>query len=243
MTAGIVAASAVLSTGSGYSAAVLADSPLAYFRLDETSGTTLTDSSGNAHNGTYVSPTLGVTGATSDGDKAATFNGTSAYAFAAGGGAAWVPTHASSWTFECWAKFTSTGFAGLATIRTPSPFADSGITCNITIGRTAGRIGAETWDWANSGSRVISSANNNDGNWHHVAVTFDQPTNTLKLYIDGSLNDTKTQGTTGGAGNRQVTLAANNGGTSQWFPGSLDEFAVYGAALSAARIAAHYAAA
>lgn len=45
-----------------YTYAVLADSPVAYWKMDETSGTVLYDSSGNDLHGTYVnSPTLGHT--------------------------------------------------------------------------------------------------------------------------------------------------------------------------------------
>ena len=43
-----------------YSAEVLADSPLGYWRLGETSGTTLSDSSGNTRHGAYYgAPYLG----------------------------------------------------------------------------------------------------------------------------------------------------------------------------------------
>jgi hypothetical protein len=43
---------------------VLSDSPLAYFRLDESSGPTMCDSSASANNGTYVSGVhFGVPGA------------------------------------------------------------------------------------------------------------------------------------------------------------------------------------
>ena len=49
---------------SNYSAEVLADNPIAYYRLSETSGTSANDSSPNNNIGTYVgTPTLGVGGA------------------------------------------------------------------------------------------------------------------------------------------------------------------------------------
>ena len=38
-----------------YASTVLADSPVAYWRLSETSGTSAADSSGNSHGGTYTS--------------------------------------------------------------------------------------------------------------------------------------------------------------------------------------------
>ncbi len=47
-----------------YSASVLADSPLAYWRLGEASGTTAADASGNGRTGSYLNtPTLGAAGA------------------------------------------------------------------------------------------------------------------------------------------------------------------------------------
>jgi len=63
-----------------YASTVLSDSPLAYYKLGETSGTVATDSSGQGKNGTYVNgvslgapgPLVGVT------NYAASFNGTSA---------------------------------------------------------------------------------------------------------------------------------------------------------------------
>lgn len=223
-----------------YVSEVLADSPVAYYRLGESSGTTLTDASGNGRNGAYYNaPTLGVAGAVGDGTAVA-FDGVSDSAVVPAG--PWVPTHTSSWSFECWVKFSATGYATAASVRAPA-LGTYEITVNLTIGRTSGRIGAETWDWQNAASRVISNVNNNDGAWHHVVVTFDKPTNTLKLYIDGSLRDAKTQGLTGVAGDRSLTLAANNVGSAQHFPGSLDEVALYGGVLSADRVAVHHAAA
>ena len=46
--------------GDAYSQAVLADDPIAYYRLDETGGQTLCDSSAQANNGTYGGITYGV---------------------------------------------------------------------------------------------------------------------------------------------------------------------------------------
>ena len=62
-----------------YSSAVLADSPIAYYRLDEASGTTMCDSSSSANNGTYSSTGLthGVAGAlASSSDTAVAADGT-----------------------------------------------------------------------------------------------------------------------------------------------------------------------
>ena len=60
---------------------MLADSPLAYWRLGETSGTTAADSSGNNRSGSYLaSPSLNQPGAlVGDTNRAVGFNGSSQY--------------------------------------------------------------------------------------------------------------------------------------------------------------------
>ena len=64
-----------------YSSSVLADSPLAYWRLGESSGSTAADASGNGRTGSFLNtPTLGTGGAlTSDSNTAVGFNGTDEY--------------------------------------------------------------------------------------------------------------------------------------------------------------------
>jgi hypothetical protein len=66
--------------GSPYASAILNDRPSGYWRLGETSGTTATDSSGYANNGSYGGGfTLGMGGAlVNDPNNAARFDGTSA---------------------------------------------------------------------------------------------------------------------------------------------------------------------
>jgi len=66
-----------LTFSTPYSVAVAADSPIAWWRLGESSGTNAADSSGNSRDGTYAgTPTLGAPGYTRDGNTAVTFNGT-----------------------------------------------------------------------------------------------------------------------------------------------------------------------
>lgn len=58
-----------------YADRVLALTPIAYYKLAEASGTTATDSSGNAHDGTYSGAAPGAVGI-GDGNTAASFDGT-----------------------------------------------------------------------------------------------------------------------------------------------------------------------
>ena len=103
VTAHLAVPTRALATGL-YESAVMGDTPSAYYRLGESSGTTATDTSGNGNNGTYsaIGVTLGTTGAiTNDTDTAATFGGSS--------GEMTVPDNAdldpaSQITLEAWFK-------------------------------------------------------------------------------------------------------------------------------------------
>src|SRR5213593_2714324 len=66
------------TTPPSYRASVLADHPVAYWRLNEATGAVMADASGNGNDGTYAGAvTLGQPGAlTSDGDTAVGFNPT-----------------------------------------------------------------------------------------------------------------------------------------------------------------------
>jgi hypothetical protein len=80
IVAGSITYAELISAGaaSALRAAVLSDGPVAYWPLDETTGTTAFDISGNGHHATYVgSPTLGNTALTLGGKPNPLFNGTS----------------------------------------------------------------------------------------------------------------------------------------------------------------------
>jgi hypothetical protein len=96
--------------GDAYSTAVLADGPIAYYRLDELAGETMCDSSASGANGTYrnvstVLLTQGVPGAlTGTLDRAVRGNG--AVNGVAEGGPGLTGNH--SYTFEGWFRSTGT---------------------------------------------------------------------------------------------------------------------------------------
>src|SRR6478609_8595556 len=83
-----------------YSSTILSDSPLAYWRLGELSGSSAADASGNAHTGTYTgSVALGLAGAVAgDNDAAAKFDGSSAYVSLP------VFSTLATWSVEAWVK-------------------------------------------------------------------------------------------------------------------------------------------
>src|SRR5262245_66022564 len=85
-----------------YPARVVADGASAYWRLNETSGTTAVDVIGGANGTISGGVTLGQAGALADGDTAMLFDATGEYVSVPNGSYAAIGTGAM--TLECWIK-------------------------------------------------------------------------------------------------------------------------------------------
>lgn len=204
-----------------YADAVLADSPSAYWRLNETSGTTANDTSGYGHPGTISGTvTLGAAGPGANGDAAMDFGG--------GDIATGLSFTATAWTVEFWFADSDTG--GQEIIDAGSP--------------TGASTGFEVGFWNNSANCILGTGTGwwqvspgvpLDGAWHHYAATYDGTT--LTVYIDGAVAGSGTNAYA--PSTTTVTLANGNGRGAM--SGSLSQVAFYTAALTAARISAHYA--
>ncbi|MGB1587107.1 MAG: LamG-like jellyroll fold domain-containing protein [Thermoplasmatota archaeon] len=106
----------------------------------------------------------------------------------------------------------------------------------------SGDTGKLTFNIYSGGVRDLQSNSRiDDGQWHHVAAVFD--TGTVTLYIDGNVDSTHgpfnpTFGKIGmtrwgfvGVGSEASSFDGNRGPTS-YFNGDMDEFRLYGVALS-----------
>ena len=204
-----------------YAGAVLATGGLeGYWRLGETSGTEAAEASGRAAPGTYLgTPRLGARGALSaDADHSAQFDGVDDELQA---GAAPV---AAAATLEGWFFWE----AGVALMRDATSSA-GWILAYESGGMVAYRVGGTTF------TTTLPTADLRDG-WHHVAVT--AAGGSTALYVDGALVHSGT-----GASAVPAVLpwhVMRNGTTSQFTRGRADEVAVYGTALDAATILAHF---
>jgi hypothetical protein len=208
-----------------YATEVLADSPIVYLRFSEASGTlcasevntptlnaTITNYSGSAANR--------VEGAIADSTLAYN-NGQS------GGNYVFVPNNAllnvgDTFTIEFWMRgINLNGFTYLVN----------------TNGQVYANLGVLYFS-ANFNSNPIchSSITLDGGNWHHIAIT--KSGSTSKMYVDSvdvTVADTNHTLTDTGYG---LYCAAQS--VSAAYVGSFDEFALYGTALSKARIVNHY---
>ena len=79
----------------------------------------------------------------------------------------------------------------------------------------------------------------NDGKWHHISVTYDG-TN-VKIYFDGSLNNSTTNGTGATGTSTQITtIAASDQGTSRYYEGKISNVSIYNSELSATQVTTLY---
>lgn len=228
---------------SAYSAAVLADSPAVYYRLGETSGSTVADSSGNGRNLTYASA-LPPGGASSllpadTADGAVTFDRTAALG----------PTRTSytandtlfdagPLTVEFWANFVDLSSSTSDRCTCVAYTVGAGLGWTTYALATTG-----VWRWTNQGVADFSfTAAATAGTTQHVVFTTSNGTD-CSLYLNGSLSQSITGITAFNAtGSSQLSLNSETTTGNSKGRVTLDEVAVYTTALSAGRIAAHYSA-
>lgn len=223
------------SSQSPYATAVLANSPLAYYALAESSGTVLTDSSGNARNGTYSgSPTLGAAG-TITGNTAVSFDGTDDYGIISYG--SWMNS-SSAFTIEAWIRPSSvTGIGN---------FLDRDVLAGRVFQwrRNGTSLEIIYWIAGGGGPTSIACGTVAINTWYHCAVTWDG-TN-ARSYLNKALITTSVgNGTIFVPTLGSMVIGGSQGGNNigvytQFFAGRIDEVAIYGSALSLAQISAHY---
>jgi len=216
---------------------VLASNPVLYYRLDETSGSTVSDSSGTGATGTFSSSGIsrGQSGTCRyDGGTAVRLNGSTGYLYRNSQSSA-----PSTFSWELWfATTTTTGgwLIGMGSSQTGL----SNTTDRQLYLTDAGEVGFGIMS-GNKVKTVLSAAGYNDGNWHLADATFSASTG-MRLYLDGQLV----------ASNSSVTTAKNYSGylrigydnlagwtsapRSNFLAGTIDEVSAYSTVLSATQI-------
>jgi hypothetical protein len=215
-----------------YQAIVLADAPVAYYRLEEVAGTSALDSSGNGHTGTYTSgPLLAQAGLPQLG-LAVSFDGIDDHVVTA-------RTVATDFTLELWLLTTATSPVGTQAYQGAGLlWADVGGSANDFV--LAALNDRAAFFTGNPDTTVIGTTPLNDGRWHHVVATRTMG-GAKQLYVDAVLEAT---GSTNGSplvAQAQIMVGGNTL-DSRYFKGLIDEVAYYNAVLSPAQIQAHFAA-
>ncbi|MEN3283116.1 MAG: hypothetical protein V7607_4256 [Solirubrobacteraceae bacterium] len=229
----------VNGSGTTYSERVLATAGLDhYWRMGETTGTTLADSKGTSTATTGGGPTLGASGAV-DSNGSVGFDAVNDYA-----SAAVDLSSASKVTLEFWLKWNA--FANddaLAMEFTPN-FNDNagGFLVDPNSPQNNGQFGIGIGNGAARNNAFF--ARPTAGAWHHYAIVIDTaaPAATqIVPYVDGQpVAYTKAATGTGTTFANSTLYFMSRAGTALFGGGNLDELAVYSRPLSAAEIAAHY---
>ena len=105
----------------------------------------------------------------------------------------------------------------------------------INQGGNQGKISAGRFN-GSSAVGCQSQTKVNDDRWHHVA--FIKEGAFIKLYIDGNLEDTENDLTTGNTQNTSPLFIGGRAGTLNSWKGSIDELKIYSAALTEANLRA-----
>ena len=235
--AATVASTAAPSTApKSYSATVLADGPAAYWRMDETTGTTMADATGKGNNGAFAGTyTLGQPGAiAADGSSAVAFDGQS--------GAASAPSSASlqlnTVSIELWIKKRAETEYGVYVAK------------NVAVGDGAGSGWFQLLNSHHDGRlefrvtsdlepALVSTSTLALNTWYYVVATYDGTV--AKLFVNGKLDASLEVTATPKQTADPVFLGRRADGLFN--NAVLDEVAIYPAALSADRTAAHWQAA
>lgn len=235
---GIHAASAA-----DYPTTILADHPIAYYRLEETSGTTVADSSSTGlfpatylYSSDSLYPKLGQPGIDTNSILLSAADPAFVYA-------GYYPefNEQAPFSFEIWARPTS-----VDSVNYRCPVGNfSGWVANPSgwyVYQTPGTPSTSTFEFVSGDQNVyINAPGVTPGKWYYLAATFDG-TN-FSFYVNGVLIGTQNDANylaNSTAGSYNALGIGERGDNAQYFDGNLDEFAYYTNALTAAQVLNHY---
>lgn len=220
---------------STYSVAVIADAPVGYWRLEEYSGTTAADSSGNSHDGTlsgnYAQYAYSVLPGFPLAERCVEFNE----------GRVTVPNHAdfsgaTAVTLEAWLEVTTSGSSTRHTVlmRGTDDASGLGIIIDDACFTSSGSIRVYA---GNAGAFTYTASLDLDTPYH-IVVTIDLTATTL--YLNGAVVATFAGGTLS-LGSSSITIGQQDRVAYEYsLLGYIDEIAFYDSALDAVEVADHY---
>jgi hypothetical protein len=231
----------VVTAASTYASTVMADGPNAYWRLGETSGTVMVDSTTNANNGSYVGGVaLNQPGAiVGDASGAILLDGATGYGRAPNSSTLSLTGAVS---VEAWVKWTATATGTQDIIYKGDGTTVAGT--SFALAYVAGCAGCGLGFYSYIGNTAVCACQSSalpGGQWFHLVGTR-TAAGQLGFYVNGSqvasasdsggpLN-TVTAGVAIGASGSSASLYAANA--------RLDEATIYPTALTAAQVTRHY---
>ncbi len=229
------------SSDAAYAQIQCPDGIISNWKLDETSGTTYTDTYGGIDGscaGDCPVPDL-------DGriNVSQIFNGvTTGINVTSSGLFNW--DQSTSFTIEYWVKRASGALSADEVVLGRSD-ASTGMMWWAGIkdtGEAAFRLIAKNGDGSDVSALLTGTTQLNDGTWHHVVVMRDTLSGRNILYVDGKVEDGAYVTYTDGfdSASAPINMGWLDSGGGNHFNGELDEVAMYGRALSDIEILQHY---
>ncbi len=223
-TSTIMASSGTVSRTAGLTVSLLSG-PIAYWKFDETSGTTASDSSGNGHAGT-VSGASWVQGRV---NNALSFNGTDGLVDVGD-----IDVLADL-TISAWIKPSSLPVTG--SYKDIVTKTNGGGDSNHYLEIYGDEVG---FGFYNNGWRehTTSAADLAVETWYHVAVTYSDSANRVTIHVNGVKVLDETESYSLVPNNSATKIGA--GFSGEEFSGLIDEVKIYSRALSDSEILAEY---
>jgi len=219
---------------------------MAYWKFDETSGSSLADASGNSNTGTTTAsptPSTDVPATSFPDNRSLILNGSTQYASAPSSS---TTNFTGSFTISFWmnpAAWNNASSAGIVSKKYDNPSAQAGYVI-YDDGSTTGCGGGSCQPYLNM--RMKGTANNYDylysasavttGSWQHWAAVYDASGQTFKWYKNGVLDKTYTSINAGDMTNATNLLIGQSQNWSGFYNGKLDELRMYNRALSSTEV-------
>ena len=225
-----------------YGATILADGPLAYFRLDEQTGTTLADSSGNHHDAQLTGGvSLASAGAFAGSGTSVHFDGTGYLSINGSVSVSGTPfdfTGTNAFTLEAWIEIDSVPSAGYTFFSKEQYIGNSHYTGIDFFGQP--KLLLQREDEPTDETEADAPAGLASTNvWYYVVGVFDG--NTITIYVDNvtvavfSGSQTQIPITT-----VPFLLGSEDTSFDSALVGKMDEVAIYAKALTTAQMTAHF---
>jgi hypothetical protein len=232
------------TTSTTYAASVVAANPLAYWPLDETSGTTAHDVSGNSNDATYTGGFTLAQNGVLPGEKSVLLDGLSGQILAS------VATFddqtefqgtMQSYSLEAWIKPTTidSDYRGIMGNELDG---DAGKEGYIMYLQQDAGIGFDRYHNGSS-TPLHASGTFAENSWYHVVGVYDYDTTsskgTMYIYVNGT--QAASSGTTEDIiGGCTFSVGSTHCGTEGFFQGYMQNVAVYASALDMPCIEAHH---
>ncbi|MER5199936.1 family 43 glycosylhydrolase [Streptomyces sp. NPDC002755] len=207
---------------------------LLHYGFDETSGNIAVDSSGHGNHGTYVrTPAFG-TGVDGGSFKMSGDSATSPYVRIPNG----VLKDADSVTVSTYAKWQ--GGSSFQWLFGLGPDSDTYLFATPSNGGSSLYSAITKASWS-AESKLTAGSQLTPGEWRHVTVTLDGSTGTMVLYVDGveaarTTTTVKPSELYNSAKDYSGYIGRSLYAADPYFAGEVDDFRVYGRALSAAEV-------